>query len=33
MDREQEYATQMNALNTNIESLNLMVQQLNDQIA
>jgi len=33
MDREQEYATQMNALNTNIESLNLMIQQLNDQIA
>ena len=33
MDREQEYATQINALNTNIESLNLMIQQLNDQIA
>ena len=33
MNREQEYATQMNALNTNIESLNLMIQQLNDQIA
>jgi len=33
MDREQEYATQMNALNTNIDSLNLMIQQLNDQIA